>query len=62
MTLLQQQPVVPGTLMHALEWAWLPGDLIFIVAGVIPLVIAALKTFFGLYSTPDITRRQDVAS
>lgn len=48
-------------LMHALEWARLPGDLIFIVVGVVPLVIAALKTFVGLYRTPDITRRQDIA-
>ena len=32
-------------LMHALEWARLPGDLIFIAVGVVPLVIAALKTF-----------------
>src|ERR1035437_7595568 len=48
-------------LMHALEWARLPGDLIFIVVGVVPLVIAALKTFFGLYRTPEITREQDIA-
>jgi nitric oxide reductase subunit B len=47
--------------MHALEWARLPGDLIFIVVGVVPLVIAALKTFFGLYRTPDITRAQNIA-
>jgi len=48
-------------LMHALEWARLPGDLIFIFVGVVPLVIAALKTFFGLYRTPDVTRGQDIA-
>jgi nitric oxide reductase subunit B len=48
-------------LMHALEWARLPGDLVFIFVGVVPLVIAALKTFFGLYRTPDITRAQDLA-
>ena len=45
-------------LMQALEWARLPGDLIFIVLGVVPLVIAALKTYFGLYRTPAITRAQ----
>jgi nitric oxide reductase subunit B len=48
-------------LMHALEWARLPGDLIFIFVGVVPLVIAALKTFFGLYRTPDLTRGQNIA-
>jgi len=48
-------------LMHTLEWARLPGDLIFIAVGVVPLVIAALKTYFYLYRTPDLTREQDVA-
>ena len=48
-------------LMHMLEWARLPGDFIFITVGVVPLVIAALKTYFGLYRTPDITRGQEVA-
>jgi hypothetical protein len=47
--------------MHMLEWARLPGDFIFITVGVVPLVIAALKTYFGLYRTPDITRGQEVA-
>jgi nitric oxide reductase subunit B len=50
-----------STLMQALEWARLPGDLIFIAVGVVPLVIAAFKTYFGLFRTPDITRVQDVA-
>jgi len=35
-------------LMHALEWARLPGDLIFIAFGAVPLVIAALKTYLSL--------------
>jgi nitric oxide reductase subunit B len=35
-------------LMHTLEWARLPGDLIFIAVGALPLVIAALKTYFCL--------------
>ena len=39
-------------LMQTLEWARLPGDLIFIAVGVVPLVIAALKTYFGLYRVP----------
>ena len=47
-------------LKQTLEWARLPGDLIFIVLGVVPLVIAALKTYFGLYRTPAITRAQEV--
>jgi hypothetical protein len=38
--------------MHALEWVRMPGDLIFIGAGVVPLVIAALKTYLGLPSGP----------
>ena len=50
-----------SVLMNALEWARLPGDLTFIVVGVVPLVIAALKTLFGLYRTPNITRGQEVA-
>jgi nitric oxide reductase subunit B len=37
-----------STLMHSLEWARLPGDLIFILLGVVPLVIAALKTYANL--------------
>jgi nitric oxide reductase subunit B len=39
-------------LMHSLEWARLPGDLIFIVLGVVPLVIAALKTYANLRRGP----------
>jgi len=38
--------------MHALEWARLPGDLIFIAVGVVPLVIAALKTYLALRREP----------
>ncbi|MFZ1887505.1 MAG: cbb3-type cytochrome c oxidase subunit I [Candidatus Binataceae bacterium] len=41
-----------STLMHSLEWARLPGDLIFIVLGVAPLVIAALKTYANLRRGP----------
>jgi nitric oxide reductase subunit B len=42
-----------SALMHALEWARLPGDLIFIAAGVAPLVIAAFKTFVDLQRGPN---------
>jgi nitric oxide reductase subunit B len=38
--------------MHSLEWARLPGDLIFIVLGVAPLVIAAFKTYANLRRGP----------
>lgn len=31
--------------MHTLEWARLPGDFIFIAIGVVPLVIAAIKSY-----------------
>ena len=48
-------------LMHALEWARLPGDLVFIAAGVVPLVIAALKTYVGLRSRMDGTPAKEVA-
>jgi nitric oxide reductase subunit B len=41
-----------SALMHALEWARLPGDLVFIAFGVVPLVIAALKTYLGLHRKP----------
>ena len=34
-----------STLMQALEWARLPGDLIFIALGVVPLVIAACPSW-----------------
>jgi nitric oxide reductase subunit B len=40
-----------SALMHALEWARLPGDLVFIAFGVVPLVIAALKTYLGKLCT-----------
>ncbi len=49
-------------LMHALEWARLPGDLIFIGVGVVPLVIAALKTYLGLRSGPHGVLERSVAS
>jgi nitric oxide reductase subunit B len=41
-----------SALMHALEWARLPGDLVFIAFGVVPLVIVALKTYLGLHRKP----------
>ena len=44
-----------STLMHSLEWARLPGDLIFILLGVMPLVIAALKTYTNLRRGPALS-------
>jgi len=35
-----------------IEWARLPGDSVFIVLGVIPMVIAAVLTYFGQWNTP----------
>ena len=48
-------------IMHALEWTRLPGDLIFIATGVVPLVIAAFKTYVGLQRGTDGTSEKDVA-
>ncbi len=33
-------------LVRAVEWARMPGDLVFIVFGVVPLVAAAVRTYF----------------
>ncbi|HUZ03777.1 MAG TPA: cbb3-type cytochrome c oxidase subunit I, partial [Acidobacteriaceae bacterium] len=33
---------------YLLEWLRLPGDLVFIFFGAVPLVIAAIKTYFGM--------------
>ncbi len=33
-------------LVRALEWARLPGDVIFIVLGILPIVYLALRTFY----------------
>jgi hypothetical protein len=34
--------------MYFIEWQRLPADGIFIARGVVPLVIAALLTYFGM--------------
>ena len=33
-------------LVRALEWARLPGDVLFIVGGILPIVYLALRTFY----------------
>jgi nitric oxide reductase subunit B len=38
--------------MHLFEWARLPADATFILAGVVPLVIAALKVYWRLLREP----------
>ena len=35
-------------LTRTIEWARMPGDVIFIVAGVVPMVIAAIMTYFRM--------------
>jgi nitric oxide reductase subunit B len=42
-------PFLHTGLMHTLEWARLPADMIFIFAGVVPLVLAALLTYWTLW-------------
>ncbi|HZO80082.1 MAG TPA: cbb3-type cytochrome c oxidase subunit I [Candidatus Binataceae bacterium] len=39
-------------LMRAIEWARMPGDLVFILLGVLPLVIASIKTYLALWRAP----------
>ena len=38
---------------HLIEWLRLPGDLVFIVFGAMPLVIATLKSYMALGAQPD---------
>jgi hypothetical protein len=38
--------------MSSLEWARLPADAIFIVLGVVPLVIATVRTYIYSKKTP----------
>lgn len=37
---------------HLIEWMRLPGDLVFIIFGAIPLTIAAVKGWLGVRATP----------
>lgn len=47
------------TLMRFIEWARMPGDLVFIFAGAVPIVIAGVKTYLALWSenAPDAALR-----
>jgi nitric oxide reductase subunit B len=38
---------------HFIEWMRMPGDVVFILFGAVPLVIATLKAYFGLGAIPD---------
>jgi nitric oxide reductase subunit B len=49
---------VGSTRSHILEWMRLPGDLVFIIFGAIPLVIASTKTWLGMRQD---ARRQEPA-
>jgi len=45
-----------GELPRLLEWLRLPGDLVFIVFGVLPIAIAAVRAYFGGKATPQEVR------
>ena len=36
---------------HLFEWLRLPGDLVFILGGAVPLVIASIKGYWGVRAT-----------
>ena len=38
---------------HLIEWLRLPGDLIFILFGAVPLVIASIKGYLGMRARPE---------
>jgi nitric oxide reductase subunit B len=38
---------------HLIEWLRMPGDVVFIVFGAVPLVIATLKSYMALDAQPD---------
>jgi nitric oxide reductase subunit B len=38
-------------ILHKLEWARLPGDMVFIWLGVVPLLIAATRTYWNMRTT-----------
>jgi nitric oxide reductase subunit B len=39
------------------EWLRLPGDLVFIVFGAVPLLIASLKGYLGMRSAQEVATR-----
>ncbi len=43
----QDQPII-----HFLEWLRMPADLIFIFLGVLPLLLATLKSYVALRASP----------
>ena len=38
---------------HLIEWLRMPGDLVFILFGAVPLVIAAIKGYLGVRTTDE---------
>ncbi|MGH7934818.1 MAG: nitric-oxide reductase large subunit [Candidatus Binataceae bacterium] len=49
-------------LMQFIEWARMPGDLVFIVVGVVPLVIASVMAYMALWREPTSARATDRAA
>jgi nitric oxide reductase subunit B len=47
---------------RTLEWLRMPGDVVFIVFGAVPLVIAACKTWLGVRGSPLVIEPQDDAA
>lgn len=45
-------PDYSAAALHRIEWLRLPGDLVFIIFGAIPLTIAAVKGYFGVRALP----------
>jgi nitric oxide reductase subunit B len=50
-----------GETARLLEWLRLPGDLVFIVFGAVPLTIAALKAYWSIIATRFEHDRRDTA-
>ncbi len=48
----RSQAYLSGGTAHLLEWIRLPADLVFMLLGVVPMVIAALLTYFNLKRQP----------
>ena len=42
-----------ATRSRLIEWLRLPGDLVFIIFGAVPLVIASIKGYLGVRARPE---------
>ena len=45
---------------HLIEWLRMPGDVVFIVFGAVPLTIAAIKGYLGVRALPHIRRLESM--